>query len=356
MTDSTKKKQKRNLSPKKDILLFLVPLLICFLVFFLVYGCSSIKTTGEDFIAASDQAVEINNSKKINIASLKGPSSIGMVKLHNERPSISNGTEVNYEIIPSPDIMISKLLSDEIDMATLPTNVAAKLFNKGIDIKIVAIVGYGVLYLVYQDIEFDDWNDLSGNTINVTSKGSTPDVILRLLLESKGLKPEKDIQIDYSQEQTELSQLFIAGKVTLAVLPEPFVTMVLSKNDNSLIAFDIEEEWKKNQNGLSLPMTCLIADREVIENNHEAMSELLQLYKGSINWVNTNPEDAAGLIQMLDIGMDKEIALEAIPRCNIRYCTAKEAQEDVTNYLKAIFDFSPDDIGGEIPGKEFYYE
>ncbi len=99
-------------------------------------------------------------------------------------------SHLNYEIVPNPEVMVSKILSNEkSDIAALPTNVAAKLYNKGLDYKIAAITGYGVLYILATGFTgLKAGKILKSKKINVISKGSTPDIALRFLLEKNGLK------------------------------------------------------------------------------------------------------------------------------------------------------------------------
>jgi NitT/TauT family transport system substrate-binding protein len=152
-----------------------------------------------------------------------------MIKMHEEKPQLSDKITANYIIVPNPEIMVSKLLSGEIDIATLPTNVAAKLYNKGLGYNLAAVTGYGVLYILDNTGELKDWSSLKGKKINVISKGSTPDVALRFLLNKNNIDAGNDVVLDYTLEQVELSQMMIANKAEIAILPEPFVTMVLSK-------------------------------------------------------------------------------------------------------------------------------
>ena len=133
----------------------------------------------------------------------------------------------------------------------------SKLYNKGLGYKLAAIIGYGVLYILKQDVELTTWEDFKNKKINVISKGSTPDVLLRFLMEKNNLKTGTDVELDYSLEQVELSQLTIAGKTNIVILPEPFVTMVLRKNDKVSIAFNIELNGKKLLNNQPLPMSVL---------------------------------------------------------------------------------------------------
>jgi NitT/TauT family transport system substrate-binding protein len=313
---------------------------------------SSEKTTGN-----SDETNDTGSKsvKSINIASLKGPTSIGMIKIHEEKPSLGENTAANYEIVSSPDIMISKLLSKEVDIATLPTNVAAKLYNKGINYKLAAITGENVLYALSQGNIINNWDDLKGKKINVISKGSTPDVVFRYLLEMNNISPTADVILDYTVEQIELSQLMISGKADIAILPEPFVTMVLTKNENVKLAFDFGKEWAIIRDGQPLPMSCVVVSAELIESNPELISVFLEKYKESIQWANSNIVEAAKLVEKFKIGMDSAVAQKAIPRCNIKYTDSNQAKVLVNDYLKTLFDFSPEDIGGKIPDEKFYY-
>jgi len=335
-----KRKEYSNMS--KRFLNILVLFCTASILVFAINGCSN----------ASGAPYE--NKSVINIGSLKGPTSIGMIKLHEEKPSLSDRVSTNYEIIATPDIMISKILSGEMALATLPTNVAAKLYNKGTNLKLAAITGYGTLYILYQNVPISGWDDLKGKKINVLSKGSTPDILLRYILEKNNLEPGKDVELDYSLEQVELSQLMIAGKADIAILPEPFVSLVIKKNDKIRIGFDLEEEWEKIQDG-RLPMSCLVATSDDVINDSKLMDKFFEIYKSSISWVNSNPEQAAKLIEKFDIGVNADIASDAISRCNLEFSSSEDSKNEISIYLKIILDFSPGDIGGKMPDENFYY-
>jgi ABC-type nitrate/sulfonate/bicarbonate transport systems, periplasmic components len=302
-----------------------------------------------------ETSAETQTAVNVRIASLNGPTSIGMLKLHKENPSLGNNVNSSYEIVPNPEVMVSKILSNEVQIAALPTNVAAKLYNKGSGYKIAAITGYGVLYLLEGNSDIKSWADLKDKKINVISKGSTPDIALRYLLEKNGLKPLTDVTLDYTLEQVELSQLMIAGKADIAILPEPFVTMVINKNPKVKIAFDIEEQWKKAGNGDPMPMSCVVVNANFAGSHREIVDEFLKQYELSTVWVNNNIEDASLLVEEFKIGMDAATAKEAIPRCNIRFTGLDKSEDIVKNYINTILGFSPEDVGGKMPDENFYY-
>ena len=62
---------------------------------------------------------------------------------------------------------------------------------------------------------------------------------------------------------------------------------------------------------------------------------------------------AAALIEQLDI-VKAGIAKLAIPRCNLVSMTGTEMQTALNGYLNALYDFSPELVGGELPDADFY--
>lgn len=49
----------------------------------------------------------------------------------------------------------------------------------------------------------------------------------------------------YLSEHSEVAQQLMAGDATIAVLPEPFVTQVTTKQPDCQVALDLTEEWDK---------------------------------------------------------------------------------------------------------------
>lgn len=329
-------------------------------IFLLLFtGCSStLKPESIDESAqASVESDRASSNDKVNVGALRGPSSIGMVRLIQSNKEIKDG-KFSYEIVASPDIMTTRILSGETDIAVLPTNVAAKLYNKGAEIRMAAIVGGGVLYLVSNknfEINKGDWNALKGKKIQLIAKGSTPDVAFRYLAEKNGLDIAKDMTTDYSFDQIELAQMMIAGNANIGMLPEPFVTSSLKSNDDLEIIMDIQEEWGKTSKQDILPQTCLIIREELINNDPYAIDGFVKEYNDSIDWANNNPKDAGKLAEEFEIGIKEAIAEEVIPRCNLMFKSGENAKNIIIDYLDILNQFSPDDIGGKIPSEEFYY-
>ena len=329
------------------------------IILVLLNGCSSAVSLANT--SESVQTTEGNYNKsdnyKINIGALRGPSALGMINMMKNNKDIEDDNYL-YEIVASPDIMTARILSAETDIAVLPTNVASKLYNKGAEIKLAAIVGGGVLYLVSDknsEIEKGDWSALNGKKIQLIAKGSTPDIVFRYLAENNGLDTDKDMILDYSFDQIELSQMMISGNADIGILPEPFVTSSLKSNQELEIIMDMQKEWGKINSQDILPQTCLIIKQDLIDGNTNGVENFIKKYNESVKWANENPGDAGKLAEELEIGIKESIAGEVIPRCNLMFEVGENARNITDEYLNILYQFSPDDIGGKIPGDEFYY-
>lgn len=292
----------------------------------------------------------------VHIAGLKGPSSMGMIQMFEQKPMLKEGFETEYESLGAPDNMVAKILNKEVDIAALPLNVAAKLYNKGSNYKLLAVNTLGVMYILHAGDDIKAISDLKGKTIYNSAKGSTPDIALRYLLKKNNIDESKDITIDYTLGHAELSEAVAAGKVTTALLPEPFVTSVLMKNPNVKIAIDIQKEWKEASEGnVPLAMTGIVVNGEFADKNPEVILSFMEEYKKSVEFVNTKPAEAGVLIEKHGLGFKAKAAETAIPRCNIVFFDAEETKSAASGFFSILNDFSPADIGGKLPDENFYY-
>ena len=177
----------------------------------------------------------------INMAVMQGPSGFSSIGLNRNDGIIKDGVAVNLSVYPSPAEVIARLTNGEIDVAALPTNVAANLFNKGVPIRVAATVGEGMLMLLGTDYTLQNIEDLAGKTIHIPGAGSTPDQMARLLIQALGFDPETDVLLDYSiAAPAQLVQMLIAKKVEFALLPEPFVSVALTGEHNIRTLVDVK--------------------------------------------------------------------------------------------------------------------
>lgn len=337
----------------------IVFLMIALLLILSFAGCTQQPQVDEP---SQNEEREEADTIEVKVAGLKGPSSIGMIKMIDEKTSLGENVSSSYDIVGAPDTLVSKLLNGEYDFATLPTNVASIIYNKNGAYQTIGISTWGMLYVVTNGVEINEWADFSGQTIFPFAQGSTPDILFRHLLKQNGIDPENDVTFDYSIQQAELAQALAADQVSIAVLPEPFVTVATMKNQNIDITMNLQEEWQKAHATSSIipvddsyPMTAVVVRKEFAEQHPEIVSEYFNRYKASADWVNEHPKEASLLVEENDLGLAAKAAEKAIPRCSINLVKISECRTIVEFYLNIFNDFSPKSIGGSMPDESFYY-
>jgi len=292
-----------------------------------------------------------------SVAVLRGPTALGAVKLLEDNPSLGEGVTTSYLVLDSPDQAIAKLLSGEVNVAALPTNLAATLYNKGVPLQLAAMSSWGVLYLLSNGIAVNNTGDLQGKTIYVVGQGTTPDFVLRYVLKNSGIDPDRDVMLNYSMDQVEAAQSLIAGRIGLAVLPEPWVTQALMGSSNVRVVMDLQQEWRRTQaQPGALAQTCLVIRDNLSRSRPDAVGKFLDDYAGSIDWVVKNPAAAGVLAEKHGLGMRAAVAERAIPRCNLRYESAAGSKDDVIAFLKVLYGFDPRSVGGKLPDDGFFYQ
>ena len=243
-----------------------------------------------------------------------------------------------------------------MQIAAMPCNAAATLYNKSQGkISVVGINTLGVLYILDNKGEVKSVSDLKGKTIYTTGKGTTPEYTLRYLLSSNGIDPDKDVTIEFKSEAAEVAAIMASAKEeTIAMLPQPFATTVLMKNQDVRIALDVTQEWEKTaKDGSSVVTGVIVVNTEYYNNNKAAVDKFLEEYRNSVDYVNANVDEASELVEKYDI-TKAAVAKQAIPKCNITFITGNEAKTKISSYLKVLYNANPASVGGKMPGDDFY--
>lgn len=306
-----------------------------------------------------------DNTKKtepveVNVTALKGPTAMGMVSLMDD---VDNGKvdSENYKftIAASIDEVTPAISQGETDIAAVPANVASVLYNKleG-GVQVLAVNTLGVLYIVENGDTVQSAADLKGKTIYASGKGATPEYALNYILQQNGLDPAADVTIEWKSEHSECVAALAQDPSGIAMLPQPFVTTAQMKNPDLRVALDLTEEWDKVQEDAQEPGALLtgvvVVRTEFAKENPEAVSDFLERYKASVDFVNENVDEAAQLVGQYDI-VTAEVAQTAIPECNIVCITGDEMQEKLSGYLSVLNDQNPEAVGGKLPDDDFYY-
>ena len=243
----------------------------------------------------------------------------------------------------------------------MPANLGSVLYNNTQGkVQVLAINTLGILYVVENGEQtVHSFEDLRGRTIYSSGKGATPEYALNYLLEGNGIDPEKDVTVEYKSEHSECLAALLSNEGSVAVLPQPFVTTAQMKQDSVHVALDLTAEWAKLQEGSEEPSAMLtgivIARTDYVAEHPEEVSKFLDGYKASVEYVNANVDDAAKLIAAFDI-VPEAVAQKALPYCQIVFIEGAEMKEQLSGYLKVLFDQNPQSVGGALPDDAFYFQ
>lgn len=289
----------------------------------------------------------------LEVAALNGPTGIGMVQMLEEMEGAEN-PKYNIVLYQSPDEIVGKVVSGELDIACVPSNLGAVLYNKTEGgIKLLGMNTLGVLYIVENGQTVQNIEDLKGKTILSSGKDSTPEFVLNYILNEAGLVPGEDVTVEFMGNHSDIASKLMAEEGTIALLPEPFVTTVLAKDKNIRMAIDVNEAWN-NLNQMDLPMGIIVANANVVKDNAKGIEAFLKDYEASVKFVDENLEDAAELVEKFGIVPNAALAKVAIPKCNIVYRGSSASKDSLNKFYEILEQANPKAVGGKLPDEAFY--
>ena len=317
---------------------------------------SAAEESSSEESAVEESSEEAYEGVTIRLGGLKGPTSMGMVKLLDDAENSLTANTYEFTMAGSADELTPKFMKGEIDILAVPANLGAVLEAKtGGGVKMIAVNTLGVIYVVEKGGEtIQSIEDLKGKTVYSTGKGSTPEYAFTYLLAQHGLEIGKDVIVEWKSEPTEVVAQMSAEESSIALLPQPFVTVAGTQIEGLRVALDLTEEWNKLGNGSQFVTAGLIARTDFVEQNPEAVAKFLEEYAASTAYVNDNAAEAAKLIEKYDI-VKAAVAEKAIPYCNIVCITGAEMKTMLQGYFQVLYDQKPEAVGGTLPEDDFYW-
>ena len=310
------------------------------------------KTTADDTTENDTPAERVT----IRLGGLKGPTSMGMVKLLDDAENGGGQNDYTFTMAASANELTPQLVQGELDVLAVPANVAAILYNQmGGGVVTLAAGTLGVLYIVEKGGEtVTDITSLNGKTIYATGKGATPEYALTYLLAQHGLTLGEDVQVEWKSEPTEIVAQMAQEDSAVAMLPQPFVTVAMGQVEGLRVALDLNATWDALDNGSRLITSVLVARKEFADAHPAALAAFLEDYSTSTDYANSDPAGAAVLVEKYGI-VKAAVAEKALPQCNLVCITGVDMKVAVSGYLQTLYDLKPEAVGGTMPADAFYW-
>ena len=330
----------------------LLAILLTLILVFAFAGCSNNDTTSS---APDVQSEPEYTAVDMTVACMTGPTGIGMAKLMADSDAKTTANNYTFTVASAAPDITGKFLKGEINIASVPTNVAATLYNKSEGkVRMLAVNTNGVLSILEKGNTIKSITDLKGKTIYSTGKGQNPEYILNYILRENGIDPSKDITINFVSSEDLIAKL-VSGEAEIALAPEPAATTVMIKNPALNRVLSINDEWSKVSD-TELMMGCVIALDSYVEANPAAVEKFLEEYEASVKYATTNIDETATHCETYKIAASAAIAKKAIPTCNLCYVTGNDMKNNVNGYFNVLFKADPTSIGGKLPADDLYYK
>lgn len=294
-------------------------------------------------VLAGCQSTDAPESQ-INIAVPHGNTSYALTWMMTNGADLE-GADLNFEIMPNAEALAARVL-EGVDLAIVPVNMAASLYNKDAGYLVAGVATWGNLFVLSANDEINGWDDLDGNLVHAFGRGLVPGAAFSYLLE----RNEAAADVEYLSTPGEVAQAMIGGIADVALLADEKVTQVLEQTDARII-LDLNAEW----GGEGYPQGVIIVSEALAQQDPELVRELLAEMALSMDWANENPAELGILASRLDEAADAKLIEASIERLHIRFQSSAEAQTQIIGFLEALYGMNPELVGGQVPGDALFY-
>lgn len=293
-------------------------------------------------------------SGRIVVQAPVAPATAPLLVMQEAGWSPGGGAVMDLIIYKTVEEATTRVMKGQADFTILPVNVAAKLYNKGVPVKLANVSTWGLLYLVSGDPGVKRLTDLRGRELYVGARGATPDILTRCLLAQNGIG-EGEVDIKYAQSP-EIARMIVGGLARTAVLPEPLVTQVTAKKPSVRVVADFYTEWKQAAGeDIALPQAGMVVKNDFLNSKPREFEAFLGEYRNRLAEVVAGPEKAAPLVEK-HLGFSMEVFSATMARTRLKYEDGYSVRRDVGAYLSRLNEYSPETVGGKVPDDQFFVQ
>ena len=318
-----------------------------------IAGCG-----GQQAEEANPPSSADNEKVSLVVGAAPGPVSYGMAYMV-ENPA--DDMTVKIEPWNKYDQLLAMITSQQVNISSTPLTNAIMLYNNGVDVQLINVAVWGMLYVLSPEDTVQNITDLKGKRIGVAGQGGNHDLVLRHLLIQNGLDPNQDVEIIYL-DLPEASSKLASGELKYAVLNEPnssMATLNARKNGVELHrVLDLQVEWQKltGQEKARIPHAGFVVvngsqlDKAVIE-------QFQQNFTAAAQWINDNPEEAGPLVEKHFDWMKAPAVQQSLQFARLNSVPAADCQEEIDAFFTELSKTAPAEaIGGKLPDAGFYFQ
>lgn len=309
------------------------------------------------------QTVDPNAKKKIVVAMPDGAPVLSVYELLKSVDKL-DGHPVEYKIVAGAQEISQGVAKGEVDVGVIPTNVAAKFYNGGTDIKLLSVNVFGCLYLVGKGDLTNGLNDLKGKVLTVIGQGASPDITIKLILDENGIPYQEStepidgkVALRYVLQGPDAVALLANDGTDYAVLGEPVATNATIKlaTKGVKILLDLQRVW----NDLLGESDCFtqagVAVAKSVYNDNGLIEALLQKLESNYEYLVSDIANVQETLTENGSSLTAAFSKELIDRCNLKCEKAIDIKTKIEKYFNAVYAYDKTFIGGKLPDDGFYW-
>lgn len=286
-----------------------------------------------------------SKTNKVSIIVPSGTPTLGVADaLH------SDADLFEYNVVQGSDALVAAFTNANYDIIVAPVNLGAKFYSSLNNYEYVfyqTIVG-GCFYLVTSE-DITELSQINGKEITVFGANSTPDVIIRSLINYYNL----DVKINYVSDVAEANASLISNKSTIIVSAQPSISKFNASGKFNVI--DLQAEWKKMSGSTySIPQAGIFVKKSKLDD--KSVVNALNKLNASLSLSTTNSDKLAESGTQIDEALNKigkETLIKAIPHCN--FVTTKNNMAEIEFYFNKLIELNlGQTMGGKLPSEDFY--
>jgi len=261
------------------------------------------------------------------------------------KASLDSGADLSFHSKAGEALV--KLVKKQADMAIVPLFLAAKLKNEGVDIAVTNALFGDMLFILNNDGKVKKFEDIKGRKVYV-GKGNGPlNLFPKMLIKKAGLVDDVEL---IGSTAMQIAQLAATGKARVAVLREPLVTKVMSKNEYIRKAVNFQTEWKRVY-GDRFIQAALVVRRDFAKENPELIKSFQKKLAVADEWVRAEPYEAAEFFVSHSKRGNAKLISKAIKSMQPRVEIVDKGE--VMRFMALLLENFGKDVGGKMPGDDF---
>ncbi len=232
------------------------------------------------------------------------------------------------------------ILSGKADISFSAVAAVAKIYQKGLDIKMKAVTVWDNFFILTRGYKAEDFGDLKGHRIYLPLvKAAPPYAVTSFLMKRLGYEPE-EFEFVFGEpfgRPGEIKNMLVSGEIDTALLREPEASFAIFEGKGEIrqsIAY--RDIWEKlfPEKG-NLPNAGVLFKGDILREYPEISQIFLEETEKAIEWINKNPQESANISYDI-MGVVPEAVKLFLSRVHFKYGASEDVLEKITHYIDVL--------------------